>query len=89
MKQSVLVIGLGRFGMAAARELKREESETIAQGRGASAVEDADVIRGWIAVTPPDQRNSLVAIIESLGYEPIAFADDLESVDGWDDGESL
>ena len=57
----------------------REESEVVASERGAGEIGDVDVIHGWIRVTPPEQRNSLVAVIESLGYDPAEFADELEA----------
>jgi len=63
----------------------REESEMVAAERGAAEVGDADVIHGWIRVTPPEQRNSLVAIIENLGYDPAEFADQLEDAEEWND----
>lgn len=65
----------------------RDESEMIASERGADEVGTDDAIRGWIAITPPEQRNGLVAVIESLGLDPAAFADELESAEGWDDTE--
>lgn len=65
----------------------RDESEQIANARGAAAVGADDVVRGWIAITPPEQRNSLVAVIESLGFAPEDFADELEHAEGWDDEE--
>jgi hypothetical protein len=61
----------------------REEGELVASERGAGSVEDGDVLRGWIRVTPPDQRNSLVAVIESLGYEAADFAAELEDAEAW------
>ena len=66
----------------------REESEFLAAERSTATVSDADVIRGWIHVTPPDQRNSLVAVIESLGFDAMSFAEDLESADDWDDEDT-
>jgi hypothetical protein len=36
-------------------------------------------------MTPPEQRNGLIAVIESLGLEPERYADDLENAEGWDD----
>ena len=46
---------------------------------------DDDVVRGWIRITPPEQRNGLIAVIESLGLEPEPYADELESAEGWDE----
>ena len=66
----------------------RDESEQVAADRGADMVTDDDVVRGWIRTTPPEQRNSLVALIEDLGFEPERFADALESVDGWGEEEA-
>ena len=62
-----------------------DESEGEAQERGASTVGAEDVIRGWIAMTPPEQRNSLVAVIEGLGYAPEDFAAEFEDAEGWED----
>ena len=63
----------------------RDESEAVAEQRGSSEVEVDDVVRGWIRTTPPEQRNGLIAVIESLGLEPERFAEDLESAEGWDE----
>ena len=63
----------------------RDESEAVAEQRGASEVEVDDVVRGWIRTTPPEQRNGLIAVIESLGLEPERYAEVLESPDGWDE----
>ncbi|MFN2521184.1 MAG: DUF2621 family protein [Candidatus Limnocylindria bacterium] len=65
----------------------REESEELADARDAEAVEADDVIRAWIRTTPPEQRDGLVAVIESLGFEPERYADELGSVEGWEDTE--
>ncbi len=65
----------------------REETEAVASERGASSVEVDDVIRGWIRTTPPEQRNGLVAVIESLGLEPERYAEELESAEGWEESE--
>jgi hypothetical protein len=70
-----------------ARMSARDEAEAIASERGASDVDVDDAMRGWIRVTPPDQRNGLIAVIESLGLEPERYADDLENAEGWDDDE--
>lgn len=61
----------------------RDESELVAGERGAAAVGAEDVVRGWIAITPPEQRNGLVAVIEGLGFAPEDFAAELESAAGW------
>jgi len=63
----------------------RDESESIAERRGGDEVEVDDVVRGWIATTPPEQRNGLIAVIESLGLEPERYAEELESAEGWDE----
>ena len=63
----------------------RDESEGVAEQRGASEVEVDDVVRGWIKTTPPEQRNGLIAVIESLGLEPERYADELESAEGWEE----
>ncbi len=65
-----------------------DESEIAASARGATVVGAEDVIRGWIAVTPPEQRNGLVAVIEGLGFAPEDFADELGSAEGWSDDEN-
>jgi len=65
----------------------RDESEAVAEQRGANEVEVDDVVRGWIRTTPPEQRNGLIAVIESLGIEPEPYADELESAEGWDEFE--
>lgn len=65
----------------------RDESEAVAEQRGASEVEVDDVMRGWIRTTPPEQRNGLIAVIESLGVEPERYAEELESAEGWDEFE--
>ena len=66
-----------------ARAAAHDEAESVASDRGASSVSVDDVIRGWIRTTPPEQRNSLVAVIEDLGLEPELYADELESAEGW------
>jgi hypothetical protein len=68
-----------------ARSAARDEAEAIGQDRGGNEVEVDDVVRGWIRTTPPEQRNGLVAVIESLGLEPERYAEDLESAEGWDE----
>ncbi len=65
----------------------REESEELAGARDADAVEADDVIRAWIRTTPPEQRDGLVAVIESLGLEPERYGEELGSVEGWEDPE--
>lgn len=70
-----------------ARATARDESELAAADRGAPAVDPPDVIRGWIRTTPPEQRDGLVEVIDSLGFEPETFAEDLQSVAGWEEGE--
>ena len=68
-----------------ARLSARDEAEAIAAERSADAVDVDDAMRGWISMTPPDQRNGLIAVIESLGLEPERYADDLQNAEGWDD----
>ena len=63
----------------------RDESESIAEKRGGDEVQVDDVVRGWIRTTPPEQRNGLIAVIESLGLEPERYAEELESPEGWDE----
>ncbi len=63
----------------------RDESEAVAEQRGASEVEVDDVVRGWIKTTPPEQRNGLIAVIDSLGLEPARYAEELGSAEGWDE----
>jgi len=65
----------------------RDESEAVAEQRGANEVQVDDVVRGWIRTTPPEQRNGLIAVIESLGMEPETYAEELESAEGWDEFE--
>ncbi len=62
----------------------RDEAEAAASERGGGEVEVDDVVRGWIRTTPPEQRNGLVAVIESLGLEPERYAEELEFAEGWD-----
>jgi uncharacterized protein DUF2621 len=68
-----------------ARSTARDESELAAQERGVDEVAAEDVVRGWIRTTPPEQRDGLVEVIDSLGFEPEVFASDLESAEGWED----
>jgi Protein of unknown function (DUF2621) len=70
-----------------ARSAAHDESELVASERGAPRVEVDDVVRGWIRTTPPEQRNGLVAVLESLGLEPERYVDELESGEGWDEPE--
>ena len=65
----------------------RDEAEAVASSSGANEVDVDDVMRAWIRTTPPEQRNGLVAVIESLGLEPERYADDLESAEGWGEDE--
>ena len=62
---------------ALAEGAARVEAEGYASERGASSVEANDVVRGWIATTPADQRDGLVAVLEELGIDPEAYADEL------------
>lgn len=63
----------------------RDESELVASDRESAEVMTEDVVRGWIRTTPPEQRNGLVAVIDSLGFEVELFAEDLQSAEGWSD----
>jgi hypothetical protein len=63
----------------------KDEAESIASASGADEVDVDDAMRGWIRTTPPEQRNGLIAVIESLGLEPERYADDLENAEGWDE----
>lgn len=67
-----------------ARLSAKDEAEAIASDRNADEVDVDDAMRGWIRVTPPEQRNSLIAVIESLGLEPERYVEDLEDAEGWD-----
>jgi hypothetical protein len=69
-----------------AKAAAHDEAESVASERGAVSVTVNDVLRGWIRTTPPEQRNGLVAVIEDLGLEPEAYADELESDEGWGEG---
>jgi hypothetical protein len=84
-----ILLALVRMVPETLRELAgasaRDESEAVAEQRGASEVEVDDVVRGWIRTTPPEQRNGLIAVLESLGLEPERYAEELESPEGWDD----
>jgi hypothetical protein len=84
-----LLNALARMVPESLRELARisarDEAEAIASDRSAGEVDVDDAMRGWIRMTPPEQRNGLIAVIESLGLEPERYADDLENAEGWDD----
>ena len=87
-----LLTALARMVPEALRELARlsarDEAEAVATDRDADEVDVDDAMRGWISMTPPDQRNGLVAVIESLGLEPERYAEELENAEGWDDEEA-
>ena len=68
-----------------ARATAREEAEIVAGERGTSSVTPDDVVRGWIRTTPPEQRDGLVAVIDQSGFDPLQFADELGSAEGWDE----
>ncbi len=84
-----LLTALAKMVPEALRELARlsarDEAEGVASDRKADEVDVDDAMRGWIRMTPPEQRNSLIAVIESLGLEPERYAEDLEDAEGWDD----
>ena len=84
-----LLTALAKMVPEALRQLAqlsaRDEAEAVATDRSADAVDVDDAMRGWIRMTPPEQRNSLIAVIESLGLEPERYAEDLEDAEGWDD----
>ena len=84
-----MLLALMRMVPETIRELAgasaRGESEAVAEQRGANEVEVDDVVRGWIRITPPEQRNGLIAVIDSLGLEPERYAEELESAEGWDE----
>ncbi len=63
----------------------KDEAEAIASERGTGEVGVDDAMRGWIRTTPPEQRNGLIAVIESLGLEPERYASDLEDASGWEE----
>jgi hypothetical protein len=83
-----LLTALARMVPEALRELARlsarDEAEAVASDRSAGEVDVDDAMRGWIRMTPPEQRNGLIAVIESLGLEPERYAEDLEDAEGWD-----
>lgn len=64
-----------------ARANAQAESEVAAGERGASEIGPEDVIVSWIRMTPMEQRDGLVAIIESLGHDPVEYADELQSAE--------
>lgn len=84
-----LITALARMVPETLRELAtmsaRDEAEGIASESGESEVDVNEAMRGWIRITPPEQRNGLVAVIESLGLEPEQFVEELENPEGWDD----
>jgi Protein of unknown function (DUF2621) len=86
-----LLTTLARMVPETLRELAgaaaRDEAQTIAQDRAGAEVEVDDVMRGWIRTTPPEQRNGLIVVIESLGLDPERYAEDLEDAEGWEDDE--
>jgi hypothetical protein len=86
-----LLVAFCRMVPETVRELARAaahgESEAVAGERAAASVTVDDVVRGWIRTTPPEQRDGLVAVIESLGLEPERYVDDLESAEGWEEPE--
>jgi hypothetical protein len=87
-----LLTSLARMVPETLRELAtmsaRDEAEGIASEAGASEVDVDEAMRGWIRITPPEQRNGLIAVIESLGLEPERYAEELETAEGWDDEQS-
>jgi hypothetical protein len=87
-----LLTALARMVPEALRQLARlsarDEAEAVATDRSADEVDVDDAMRGWIRMTPPEQRNGLIAVIESLGLEPERYAEDLEDAEGWDDGDA-
>jgi hypothetical protein len=68
-----------------AKAAAQDEAEAVASERAAASVNVNDVIRGWIRTTPPEQRNGLVAVIESLGLEPEIYENELQSDEGWEE----
>jgi hypothetical protein len=68
-----------------AKAAGQDEAEAVAGDRGATTVSVDDVIRGWIRTTPPEQRNGMVAVIESLGLEPEIYENELQSDEGWEE----
>ena len=84
-----LLTALARMVPESLRQLAqlsaRDEAEAVASDRSADEVDVDDAMRGWIRMTPPEQRNGLIAVIESLGLEPERYVEDLENAEGWDD----
>ena len=84
-----LLASLARMVPETLRELAtmsaRGEAEGIASEAGVNEVDVDEAMRGWIRITPPEQRNGLIAVIESLGLEPERYAEELETAEGWDD----
>ena len=84
-----LLSSLARMVPETLRELAtmsaRDEAEGIASEAGGEEVDVDEAMRGWIRITPPEQRNGLIAVIESLGLEPERYAEDLENAEGWDE----
>jgi uncharacterized protein DUF2621 len=68
-----------------AKSAAHDEAEAVASERGAASVTVDDVVRGWIRTTPLEQRNGLVAVIESLGLEPEIYENELQSDEGWEE----
>lgn len=66
---------------ALAETSARAEAEGVAAERSAAEVDVDDVVRGWIAITPADQRDGLVAILEELDLDPERYAEDLLAVE--------
>jgi hypothetical protein len=86
---TALLESLARMVPETIRELAKmsakDEAESAASASGANEVGIDDAMRGWIRTTPPEQRNGLIAVIESLGLEPERYAEDLENAEGWDE----
>ena len=68
-----------------AKAAAHDQAEAVASEGGGASVSVNDVIRGWIRTTPPEQRNGLVAVIESLGLEPEIYENELQSDEGWEE----
>lgn len=87
-----LINALARMVPETLRELAtltaRDEAEGIANESGESEVDVDEAMRGWIRTTPPEQRNGLIAVIESLGLDPQQYVEDLENAEGWDEEEA-
>ena len=65
----------------------RAEAEAFALERGEGAVSVEDAVRGWIATTPASARDGLVAVLEQLGLDPEAYADDLTTLPEQDESQ--